>query len=191
MKNSTSRSIYISAAHKSSGKTIVSLGLSRILSNLNQDIQTFKKGPDYIDMGWLSLASKKTRCSGSSPSVCLQYSDYAAYLFQVWPFSANRPMPVCIPEPVEISAGSGRFEERGSRRSDSHPYIWGISSQIPSPPTCHCYRRAFSRHRDILCDAANRSQAAWSLVSGGGFQIFEERGKDHRRIDPETHGVAT
>ena len=60
MKNSTSRSIYISAAHKSSGKTIVSLGLSRILSNLNQDIQTFKKGPDYIDMGWLSLASKKS-----------------------------------------------------------------------------------------------------------------------------------
>ncbi len=59
MKNSTSSSIYISAAHKSSGKTIVSLGLSRILSNLNQDIQTFKKGPDYIDMGWLSLASKK------------------------------------------------------------------------------------------------------------------------------------
>jgi len=60
MKNSTSSSIYISAAHKSSGKTIVSLGLSRILSNLNQDIQTFKKGPDYIDMGWLSLASKKS-----------------------------------------------------------------------------------------------------------------------------------
>ena len=59
MKNSISSSIYISAAHKSSGKTIVSLGLSRILSNLNQDIQAFKKGPDYIDMGWLSLASKK------------------------------------------------------------------------------------------------------------------------------------
>ena len=59
MKNSISSSIYISAAHKSSGKTIVSLGLSRILSNLNQDIQTYKKGPDYIDMGWLSLASKK------------------------------------------------------------------------------------------------------------------------------------
>mgnify|MGYP001326533617 FL=1 len=60
MKNSIRSSIYISAAHKSSGKTIVSLGLSRILSNLNQDIQTFKKGPDYIDMGWLSLASNKS-----------------------------------------------------------------------------------------------------------------------------------
>lgn len=52
-------SIYISAAHKSSGKTIISLGLSRILSDLNNEIQTFKKGPDYIDMGWLSLSSRK------------------------------------------------------------------------------------------------------------------------------------
>ena len=52
-------SIYISAAHKSSGKTIISIGLSRIFSNLNCDIRTFKKGPDYIDMSWLALASKR------------------------------------------------------------------------------------------------------------------------------------
>ena len=51
-------SIYISAAHKSSGKTIISIGLSRIFSNLNIDTQTYKKGPDYIDMGWLSAASR-------------------------------------------------------------------------------------------------------------------------------------
>ena len=51
-------SIYISAAHKSSGKTIISIGLSRIFSNLNINIQTYKKGPDYIDMGWLSAASR-------------------------------------------------------------------------------------------------------------------------------------
>jgi cobyrinic acid a,c-diamide synthase len=51
-------SIYLSAAHKSSGKTIFSIGLSRILSNLNHDIRTFKKGPDYIDMSWLALASR-------------------------------------------------------------------------------------------------------------------------------------
>ncbi len=50
-------SIYLSAAHKSSGKTILSIGLSRILSNLNHNIRTFKKGPDYIDMSWLALAS--------------------------------------------------------------------------------------------------------------------------------------
>ena len=53
-------SIYISAAHKSSGKTIISIGLSRIFSNFNHDIRTFKKGPDYIDMSWLALASKRS-----------------------------------------------------------------------------------------------------------------------------------
>ena len=53
-------SIYLSAAHKSSGKTILSIGLSRILSNLNHNIRTFKKGPDYIDMSWLALASRKS-----------------------------------------------------------------------------------------------------------------------------------
>ena len=53
-------SIYLSAAHKSSGKTIISIGLSRILSNLNHNIRTFKKGPDYIDMSWLALASRNS-----------------------------------------------------------------------------------------------------------------------------------
>ena len=53
-------SIYLSAAHKSSGKTILSIGLSRIFSNLNHNIRTFKKGPDYIDMSWLALASRNS-----------------------------------------------------------------------------------------------------------------------------------
>ena len=58
-KVNNTASVYVSAAHKSSGKTIISLGLSRIFSDLNHNIQTFKKGPDYIDMGWLSFASRK------------------------------------------------------------------------------------------------------------------------------------
>lgn len=40
-----------------SGKTIVSLGLVRALTDQGLSIQTFKKGPDYIDAKWLSLAS--------------------------------------------------------------------------------------------------------------------------------------
>jgi cobyrinic acid a,c-diamide synthase len=47
----------ISAAHKSSGKTMVSIGLCAALKNLGHEIQPFKKGPDYIDPMWLSLAS--------------------------------------------------------------------------------------------------------------------------------------
>jgi len=49
--------IYISAAHKSSGKTTLSIGLCAALTKNNLIIQPFKKGPDYIDPLWLSKAS--------------------------------------------------------------------------------------------------------------------------------------
>ena len=40
-----------------SGKTMVSLGLARVLREDGLAVQTFKKGPDYIDAQWLRLAS--------------------------------------------------------------------------------------------------------------------------------------
>ncbi len=49
--------IYISAAHKSSGKTTLSLGLCAALHNKGLKVQSFKKGPDYIDPLWLAQAS--------------------------------------------------------------------------------------------------------------------------------------
>ncbi|MEE9302635.1 MAG: cobyrinate a,c-diamide synthase [Thiotrichaceae bacterium] len=50
--------IYISAAHKSSGKTTLSLGLCAALTRLGHSIQPLKKGPDYIDPLWLGAASQ-------------------------------------------------------------------------------------------------------------------------------------
>ena len=49
--------LMIAAAHKSSGKTVISTGLAAALCNAQTTVQTFKKGPDYIDPMWLSAAS--------------------------------------------------------------------------------------------------------------------------------------
>jgi cobyrinic acid a,c-diamide synthase len=49
--------LYIAATHKSSGKTTVSIGLTAALAKRGMAVQTFKKGPDFIDPLWLARAA--------------------------------------------------------------------------------------------------------------------------------------
>ena len=49
--------LLVSAAHKSSGKTTVSIGLAAELSGAGSRCRPFKKGPDYIDPMWLARAA--------------------------------------------------------------------------------------------------------------------------------------
>jgi cobyrinic acid a,c-diamide synthase len=49
--------IMIAALRGGSGKTILSVGLIAAWRKLDKSIAPFKKGPDYIDAGWLALAA--------------------------------------------------------------------------------------------------------------------------------------
>ena len=50
-------SYLITSTKKSSGKTIITIGLSALLNEMKHKLSVFKKGPDYIDPLWISQAA--------------------------------------------------------------------------------------------------------------------------------------
>jgi len=52
--------IIIAALRGGSGKTILSVGLIAALGKTGHSVAPFKKGPDYIDAGWLALAAGRS-----------------------------------------------------------------------------------------------------------------------------------
>ena len=49
--------LIIAALRGGSGKTIISIGIIAALKKLGESVTPYKKGPDYIDAGWLALAA--------------------------------------------------------------------------------------------------------------------------------------
>ncbi len=58
--------IIISALRGGGGKTLLSLGLCRAFLQKGLSVKPYKKGPDYIDAHWLTLAAKNT-CTNVDP----------------------------------------------------------------------------------------------------------------------------
>ncbi|RJQ65462.1 MAG: cobyrinate a,c-diamide synthase [Desulfobacteraceae bacterium] len=70
--------IVIAALRGGSGKTIFSVGIIAALRNRGATVAPFKKGPDYIDAGWLALAAGRP-CYNldtfliEAPTICKSY----------------------------------------------------------------------------------------------------------------------
>jgi cobyrinic acid a,c-diamide synthase len=51
--------LIIAALRGGSGKTILSIGVVAALNQRGKSVAVFKKGPDYIDAGWLALSARR------------------------------------------------------------------------------------------------------------------------------------
>jgi len=88
----------IAAAHKSSGKTVVSTGIAAAFTARGVKTAAFKKGPDYIDPMWLGAAI-------DGPCYNLDFNTQAPD--EILPFFATRAMSADI---ALVEANKGLFD---------------------------------------------------------------------------------
>jgi len=71
--------LMIAALRGGSGKTILSLGLTAAWTGEGKRIAAFKKGPDFIDPGWLSLAAGRP-CRNLDPFMMQESENLQTFL---------------------------------------------------------------------------------------------------------------
>lgn len=98
----------VAAAHKSSGKTVISTGLAAALTARGLTVATFKKGPDYIDPMWLGAATGR-------PCYNLDFNTMAEDTFAPFVTSRARGADLSL-----IEANKGLFDGVALDGSDSN-----------------------------------------------------------------------
>ena len=53
----TPNGLLIAGLSGGSGKSVITVGVTAALASQGRQIAPFKKGPDYIDAGWMNLAA--------------------------------------------------------------------------------------------------------------------------------------
>ena len=75
------KGIVVAGLSGGSGKSVVSVGLTAALARRGEVVVPFKKGPDYIDAGWLKLAAGKN-CYNLDPYLMDMESVRSSFLEQ-------------------------------------------------------------------------------------------------------------
>ncbi|SDO82736.1 cobyrinate a,c-diamide synthase [Desulforhopalus singaporensis] len=73
-----SKGLVIAGLSGGSGKSVVSVGITAALAKRADRVVPFKKGPDYIDAGWLQLAAGQ-RCYNLDPYLMSKQSLLSSY----------------------------------------------------------------------------------------------------------------
>lgn len=76
--NACSPGIVIAALRGGSGKTILSIGIIAAWKQSGKKVAPFKKGPDYIDAGWLALAAGRP-CHNLDTFLCTNHQVNLSY----------------------------------------------------------------------------------------------------------------